>query len=193
MYKHWGLQCLCVFEDLCRKTQASKLREKPRLGKNPELHRPANYTDQRACAHTPLPRDKRKTQQTTPHPSQNQPKTQSTNPRKNPSKGKPKEDPARTPGREEGEQLEQLRAAGKVAALEGSATNVGRIPFIPWESSSHLPAIHPRWQDSSLHSHKEPGGRSGWIGINLEVGSRNPNHPPKRCTSSSIACHLPPL
>ena len=54
--------------DLCRKTQASKLREKPRLGKNPELHRPANYTDQRACAHTPLPRDKRKPN--TPHHTQ---------------------------------------------------------------------------------------------------------------------------
>ena len=74
--------------DLCCKTPASKLREKPRLRKNPELRRPANYTDSPACAHTPLPRDKRKTQHTTP--SQNQPKTQSTNPRKNPSKGKPK-------------------------------------------------------------------------------------------------------
>ena len=110
--------------------QAQAAQGKTSFGKkHPELHRPANYTDQRACAHTPLPRDKRKTQHPTPHPSQNQPKTQSTNPRKNPSKGKPKEDPARTPGREEGEQLEQLQAAGKVAALEGSATNVGRIPL----------------------------------------------------------------
>ena len=120
--------CEAANVDLCRKTQASKLREKPRLGKNPELRRPANYTDQPACAH---PTAKRQAENPTPHttPKPKPTKNPKHQPKKKPKQRKTKEDPARTPGREEGEQLEQLQAAGKVAALEGSATNAGRIPL----------------------------------------------------------------
>ena len=107
--------------DLCRKTQASKLREKPRLRKNPELRRPANYTDQPACAHTPRPRDKRKTQHPTPHLSQNQPKTQSTNSRKTQAREnqrRPSTNPWQRGGRTTGAVAGGWKSSGPVKALQ---------------------------------------------------------------------------